>query len=679
MVPNEAHQNMGIIYLLKYFRWTWVGLFAVDDDGGEHFLKALEPQLSQNGICSAFALRIPKQAIRFTPAVFHNIHSDLYECFTDKKVSTFVFYGETMSAILLTILTTHIEKNFGKVWIMTAQMDLTLLGFQPDSDWQLFSGSIFFSVHTNQLQGYNTFLQTINPSQMQGSSFLKEFWELVFNCVFPDKGKPVMDDKICSGEERLESLPGRLFEMNMSGHSYSIYNAVYAIAHAFQAMESFRLKHRATAEGKITELQDLKPWKMHPFLQGISFNNSAGETVSFNNKREIVTVLDIMNMIVFPNKSFFRMKVGKMDPRTLEVIINKDLIVWPNYFNQVLPISLCSDPCYSGYQKKKKEGEKFCCYDCIPCPEGKVSDAMDMDNCNECPEDQYPTTDKDGCISKVITFLSYEEPLGIGLVLIAVFFSSLTAVILGTFIKYRDTPIVKANNRHITYTLLISLLLCFLCSFLFLGRPKKVTCFLRQSAFGVIFSMAVSCILAKTITVVVAFMATKPGSSMRKWVGRRLSNSIILPCSLLQASICTVWMGTFPPFPDLDTWSETAQIVAECNEGSTIMFYLVLGYMGFLSISSFTVAFLARKLPDTFNEAKFITFSMLVFCSVWLSFVPTYLSTKGKYMVAVEIFSILASGAGLLVFIFFPKCYIIILRPHLNNKEQLIRRNNSRI
>ncbi|KAH0626207.1 hypothetical protein JD844_001044 [Phrynosoma platyrhinos] len=480
MVPNEVHQYMGVIYLLKYFRWTWVGLFAVDDDGGEHFLKVMEPQLSQNGICSAFAQRIPKQAIQLTFEAFIVIHLDLYECFTDNKVSTFVFYGETMSAILLTILTTHIEKNFGKVWIMTAQMDLTLLGFQPHSDWQLFNGSIFFSVRTNQPQGYNTFLQTINPCQMQGSSFLKEFWEQVFNCVFSDRGNPIMNDKICSGEERLESLPGCLFEMNMSGHSYNIYNA------------------------------------MHTFLQGISFNNSAGETVSFNDKRELVTVLDIMNMIVFPNKSFFRMKIGKMDPRTPEVIINEDLIVWPNYFNQVLPISLCSDPCYSGYQKKKKEGEKFCCYDCIPCPEGKVSDAMDMEHCHKCPEDQYPTKNKSGCIPKVITFLAYEEPLGISLVLIAVFFSSLTVTILGTFIKYGDTPIVKANNRDITYTLLTSLLLCFLCSFLFLGRPKKVTCFLQQSAFGIIFSIAVSCILAKTITVVVAFMATKPGSSMRK-------------------------------------------------------------------------------------------------------------------------------------------------------------------
>uniref|UniRef100_A0A1B8Y4B6 G-protein coupled receptors family 3 profile domain-containing protein n=1 Tax=Xenopus tropicalis TaxID=8364 RepID=A0A1B8Y4B6_XENTR len=302
------------------------------------------------------------------------------------------------------------------------------------------------------------------------------------------------------------------------------------------------------------------------------------------------------------------------------------------------PRAQCSDSCLPGFRKATKRGAQSCCYDCVPCSEGEISNRTDSENCIRCPYNEWPNDKKNQCMVKPQEFLSFTNDV------ISVFFSSisvllllLSVLILGVFISYRDSPIVRANNRSLSFLLLVSIKLSFLSVFLFLGRPVDITCMLRIITFGITFSIAVSSLLAKTIMVCVAFKATKPGSSWRKWLGVKLSNSVVLFCSSIQIIICMTWLAISPPFQELDIHTSPGTIIIQCNEGSAIGFYSVIGYMGLLAAVSFVLAFLARSLPDSFNEAKYITFSMLLFCSVWITMIPAYLSTKGKNTVCGDI------------------------------------------
>ncbi|XP_054850258.1 vomeronasal type-2 receptor 26-like [Eublepharis macularius] len=681
MFPNGAYQYMGILQLLLHFRWTWIGVIYADDDNGESFVHDVLPIFSQRDLCFDFIERFPR--ITFFNEIDEMLSEGLKITSTATKSSADVILihgGSHTMMVMRTLLHFSAFEDIPvktKVWIMTAQMEFTSLDFQRGWDINFIHGAISFSVPSKKLLGFQKFIQMRNPTLENEDHFIKDFWENAFACSFPKSITDKNSVQCCTGKEKLENLPKSVFEMSMTGHSNSVYNAAYAIAYALQAMHLVRFKHPLMGSTQREKLRNQKPWQLHKFVKSVSFNNSAGEKITFNQDGELIAGFDVINWVTFPNQSFLRVKVGNIDPKApLDKVltINEVAIIWPSRFNQMLPLSVCNDPCLLGYSRAKKEGKPFCCYDCVLCPEGKISDQIDMDYCFQCPEDHYPNNDQNACLPKGISFLSYEEPLGVSLAIFALSFSFVTALVLGNFVKYQNTPIVKANNRSLSYILLVSLFLCFLCALIFLGRPEKVTCLIRQTAFGIIFSMAVSCVLAKTTTVILAFMTTNPGSKIRKWIRRRLANFIIISCSLIQATLCTVWLATFPPFPDFDMDSVTREIIVECNEGSVVMFYCVLGFMGFLAVVSFTVAFLARKLPDSFHETKPITFSMLVFCSVWMTFVPTYVSAKGKYTVAVEVFSILASSAGLLGCIFFPKCYIIVLRPDMNKREQLIRR-----
>ncbi|XP_070600321.1 vomeronasal type-2 receptor 26-like [Erythrolamprus reginae] len=658
MLPAEGVQYPGMVKLLLHFKWTLVGLVAPETDQGERFTKSMSFLMLRNGICTVIYQSFPMNVADMT--------FDVKEYRKWSKLNVFVYGSETSSfslgILVIYAILTHVSEHVAdKVWITTVQWDFSLNFMFSGNSFKYIGGIFSFLLKKRKWASYDDF-------DIFVESLLK-FLVKNFRC---SSTKDVFSMKIrrrCKQRNDLISPRKGEIDQILALDSYFIYHNIWAVGSALNSAYISTFQRSVRNSGMKMEAPRLKAWQLHPFLQSSQFYNDSIEGVYLDEKGDITADLDIVNWNVFPNRSVKRVKSGsliKQQSQDLKFSIDQKSITQP------LPSSTCVESCHPGFMKVAQEGKPICCYDCHLCAEGTISAIEDAKKCTKCPADQHPNINQDDCIPKIHTFLSYQENLGIVLAALALFLSLLTGLVLGSFIKFQETPIVKANNRDLSYILLISLLLSFLTSFLFIGQPRKAMCLLQQTAFSNIFTVAISTVLAKTVTVVLAFFATKPGNNIQKWLGKTLANSIILSCSGIQVLFCSIWLSTSPPFPESDMYSQSAEIILQCNQGSVAMFYLALGYMGFLALICFTVAFLARNLPGAFNEAKLITFSLLVFCSVWISFVPTYLSTKGKYMVAVQVFSMLASSTGLLGCIFIPKCYIIFLRPDLNTKEHLM-------
>ncbi|KAK9405481.1 type-2 vomeronasal receptor [Crotalus adamanteus] len=608
LFPKTGFFYPEIVQVLLHFRWTLIGLFASDTENGENFMRILNPVLVRNGICVVISQRFSRTG---------NTVSLRAALSKWRQVNVFVHFIE-YQAIWDRLLTFQLifmrlpGPIEGKVWITT------VIGLNPLKKRLLKYVSTIFTL------GFETKQWAI-----------KDFYEpnffmypQSFHCSFSKKAISVKGRRRCTEKIPLETKQKIKMMRNHNFHHF--YSVIKTLAYALNAAYSSRSRKRRKEGRKTLGAPRLQLWQFHPFLEKNEFCNISDIKLYLDQNGDLTADLKISSWTFFPKNNPIIGKLVTFEKQKL--IIMQDHLSRLKFYNKSLPQSKCVENCHPGFVKRKREGEPVCCYDCFPCPERTISTQEDTEKCTKCLDDKYPNMDRVQCIPKVTSFLCYEEHLGIILVSFALFLFLTTGLALIIFIKYRETPIVKANNRDLSYILLVSLLLCFLSSFFFIGQPRKATCLLQQTVFSIIFSIAISSLLAKTITVVLAFLATKPGNQVKRWLGKSLANSIILFCSSIQLIICSIWLGVSPPFSDSDLHSQPGVIILQSNEGSVVMFYITLSYLGFLAAICFTVAFLAKNLPGAFNEAKLITFNMLVFCSVWVTFVPTYLSTKAWWL-----------------------------------------------
>uniref|UniRef100_A0A8D2KS32 Extracellular calcium-sensing receptor n=1 Tax=Varanus komodoensis TaxID=61221 RepID=A0A8D2KS32_VARKO len=608
-IPNDEHQATAMADIVEYFRWNWVGTIAADDNYGRPGIEKFREETEERNICIDFSELIAQ----YLPEDQIQQVVKVIQNSTAKVIVVFSS-GPDLEPLIKEIVTRNIT---GRIWLASEAWASSSLIAMPQF-FHVMGGTIGFALKAGQIHGFRRFLQKVHPKKSANNGFIKEFWEETFNCYLPDNNK---------------NYPG----------STSFQKGHEEVTRAGNGTTAFRPP--CTGEENITSVET--PYMDYTHLR-ISYNVYLAVYSIAHALQDIYTCT--------PGKGLFA-NGSCADIKKVEA--------WQ------VPFSNCTRDCLPGTRKGIIDGQPTCCFECVECTDGEISDETDASACEKCAENFWSNENHTFCIPKQIEFLSWTEPFGIALTLFAVLGIFLTSFVLGVFTRFRNTPIVKATNRELSYLLLFSLLCCFSSSLFFIGEPQDWNCRLRQPAFGISFVLCISCILVKTNRVLLVFEAKIPTSLHRKWWGLNLQFLLVFLCTFVQIVICVIWLYTAPPSSFRNHELEDEIIFITCNEGSLMALGFLIGYTCLLAAICFFFAFKSRKLPENFNEAKFITFSMLIFFIVWISFIPAYASTYGKFVSAVEVIAILAASFGLLACIFFNKVYIILFKPSRNTIEEV--------
>lgn len=668
-MPNDEHQATAMADIIEYFQWNWVGTIAADDDYGRPGIEKFREEAEERDICIDFSELIsqysPIEEIEKLVNIIQN---------STAKVIVVFSSGPDLEPLIKEIVRRNVT---GRIWLASEAWASSSLIAIPEY-FHVIGGTIGFALRAGQIPGFREFLQKVHPKMANSNGFLKEFWEETFNCYMPMGTKKNVENSnitACTGQENITSVETPYLDFTHLRISYNVYLAVYSIAHALQDMYTCTPGKGLFANGSCADIKKVEAWQVLKHLRHLNFTNNIGEQVDFNDFGDLVGNYTIINWhltkedgsddeVVFEDIGHYNVYAKKGE----RLFINESKILWSGFSREV-PFSNCSRICQEGTRKGIIEGEPTCCFVCEDCPDGEYSDETDASACEKCATDYWSNENHTSCIAKEIEFLSWTEPFGIALTMFAILGICLTSFVFSVFIKFRNTPIVKATNRELSYLLLFSLLCCFSSSLFFIGEPEDWTCQLRQPAFGISFVLCISCILVKTNRILLVFEAKIPTSFQRKWWGLNLQFLLVFLCTFVQIVTCIIWLYTAPPKSAKNHEDEIIFVI--CNEGSLMALGFLISYICLLAAICFFFAFKARKLPENFNEAKFITFSMLIFFIVWISFIPAYVSTYGKYVSAVEVIAILASSFGLLTCIFFNKVYIILFKPSRNTIEEV--------
>ncbi|XP_022245723.1 metabotropic glutamate receptor-like [Limulus polyphemus] len=653
-VPPDTFQAVALVDLVQLFNWSYVSLVSSEGQYGDSGMKAFQQEARARNICIAVNDKVPHSASK---AKFDEIYRNLLTKSNARGVVLFT-RAEDSRGILEAAKRTGSVNTFA--WVASdgwGTQDKLVEGLEAVAE-----GAITVELQSKEINEFDWYMKNLTPLNNRRNPWFEEYWEDVFSCTLPHNVNHQINNTVlvCSTNLRLDESVGYKQESKVQ----FVVDAVYSIAHALHRV--WENLCGPYGEGYCEEMRELDGGVLYrDYLLNVSFIDLAGSEVKFNHQGDGLGRYIIYNYQRIGNSSLFEYKrLGRwLDGLHLDL----DEVVW-NQGRRQIPVSICSAPCGVGEVKKMQVGD-ICCWICSSCKPWEY--VLDEFTCADCGHGRWPYADKASCYDITQQYMrwnSYFAIVPIGVSCLGIF---LTSTVIIVFLQNNDTPIVKASGRELSYMLLTGILICFFMTFVLLAKPSMVICGLQRFGVGFGFSIIYSSLLTKTNRISRIFDSARKSASRPSFISPKSQVVITLIFIAVQVIGTMVWFVIEPPgtkqyYPD----GKRNQVILKCRIKDS-SFLISLAYNMFLITICTVYAVKTRKIPENFNESKFIGFTMYTTCIVWLAFVPIYFGTGNSFEVQITTLcvSISLSAFVALFCLFSPKVYIIVFHPDKNVRK----------
>uniref|UniRef100_A0A673ZB22 Glutamate metabotropic receptor 4 n=1 Tax=Salmo trutta TaxID=8032 RepID=A0A673ZB22_SALTR len=655
VVPPDTYQAQAMVDIVKAMRWNYVSTVASEGNYGESGVDAfIQKSREDGGVCISQSVKIPRE---LKPGEFDKVIRRLRENPNARVVIIFA-NEDDIRRLLQAAKKANQTGHF--IWVGSDSWGSKISPVLHQEE--MAEGAVTILPKRQSIRGFDRYFISRTLENNRRNIWFAEFWENNFACKLSrhalKKGSGL---KKCTNQERI----GKDSNYEQEGKVQFVIDAVYSMAHALHNM------HRELCPGKVglcSRMDPINGTLLLKHIRMLNFAGIAGNPVLFNENGDAPGRYEIYQYQIRNRTAEYKI-IGHW---TEQLYLNIRAMHWPGGGRQI-PFSICSHPCQAGERKKIVKGIP-CCWHCERCNGYQYQ--SDTYSCKMCRFDLRPNENHTACRPIPIVKLEWSSPWAIIPVLISVAGIMATLFVVVTFVRYNDTPIVKASGRELSYVLLTGIFMCYATTFLMISAPDVGICSLRRIFLGLGMSISYAALLTKTNRIYRIFEQGSMSVSAPRFISPASQLVITFSLTLVQLLGVCIWFVVDPSQAIIDYEDQRtanpdmARGVLKCDI-SDLSLICLLGYSMLLMVTCTVYAIKTRGVPETFNEAKPIGFTMYTTCIVWLAFIPIFFgtsqSTEKMYIQTTTLtISVSLSASVSLGMLYLPKVYVILRHPEQN-------------